>query len=352
MSFDTYTQEKTPRTPNAVEVSSVVAVLRGDDPTRGTYVISSHLDSRNSDGNDATKDAPGADDNASGVCAVLEAARVMAPQHFAGTLIFVAYDGEEQGLFGSAHHAKVLRDAGVRVDADLNNDIIGASVGHGGERSPTEVRLFSEAVAAGADRVGVNRLGAENDSPGRELARFVKETGEAYVPTMHVNLIYRADRFLRGGDQLSFLEQGFPAVRFVEAHENFDHQHQDVRREGGLQYGDLMEFMDFEYLGRVARLNVAALATLALAPPHPNVEMLNRELGYDTTLQWKPVAGAKSYELVWRSTTDSTWTHVRDVGAATMVTATGISKDDWLFGVRSVDAAGHRSVVGFPTPIR
>ena len=203
VNLDTYVQPKTDRTPRAVETSSVYATLRGDDPTRGTIVISSHYDSRNSDGNDATLDAPGADDNGSGTSAVLEAARAMAGSHFKSTIVFACFDGEEQGLFGSAHFAKMLKDAGGRVEANFNNDIMGASVGHGGEQTPNDVRLFSEAIPNGAKPGFINATGTENDAPARELARAAKELGEAYVPGMHVNLIYRADRFLRGSFSIS-----------------------------------------------------------------------------------------------------------------------------------------------------
>lgn len=347
--FDTFVQEKTARTPRAVETSSVYATLRGDDPTRGTIVISSHYDSRNSDGSDPIKDSPGADDNGSGTSAVLEAARAMAPMHFPATIVFVCFDGEEQGLFGSAHFAKMLKERGTIVEADLNNDIIGASAGHGGERSPNDVRLFSEALPVDAKPGRVNATGTENDSPARELARAAKAIGEAYLPNMHVNLIYRADRFLRGGDQESFAENAFPAIRYVEAHENFDHQHQDIRIENGLQYGDLLKYVDFEYLARVTQLNVVAAATLALAPPAPVTEVDNRKLSYDSTLLWTAVRGAQSYEILWRATDDSTWSHARNVGTATNATLP-LSKDDWLFGIRALDASGHASVVAFPTP--
>jgi len=347
--LDTFMQPKTERTPRAVETSSVYATLRGDDPSRGTLVISSHYDSRNSDGNDATRDAPGADDNGSGVSAVVEAARALAPMHFKATLVFACFDGEEQGLFGSAHFAKMLKDAGVRVEANLNNDIMGASVGHNGESAPDDVRLFSEALAAGAKPARVNATGTENDSPARELARAAKAIGEAYVPQMHVNLVYRADRFLRGGDQESFAEQDFPAIRYVEPHENYDHQHQDVRVENGLQYGDLLTYVDFEYLARVTQLNLAALATLALAPAAPVVELDSRKLAYDSTLLWKAVPSATSYEIVWRQTNEASWTHAKNIGNVTTATLP-LSKDDWLFGVRALDAAGHPSVAGFPTP--
>ncbi len=348
--LDTYVQPKTERTPRAVETSSVYATLRGDDPSRGTIVISSHYDSRNSDGNDVTLDAPGADDNGSGTSAVLEAARAMAGSHFKSTIVFACFDGEEQGLFGSAHFAKMLKDAGVRVEANFNNDIMGASLGHDGEHAPSDVRLFSEALPAGAKPNLVNATGTENDAPSRELARAAKELGEAYVPGMHVNLVYRADRFLRGGDQESFAAQDFPAIRYVEAHENFDHQHQNVRVEGGLQYGDLLAYVDFDYLARVTALNVAAMADLALAPIAPTVKLDARKLAYDSTVTWTAVPDAVSYDVVWRQTPDATWTHAKNVGNVTTATLP-LSKDDWLFGVRARDAAGHTSVASFPTPL-
>ena len=348
VAFDTFVQPVVPgRTPRAVEVSSVYATLRGDDPARGTYVMSSHYDSRNSDGNDATRDAPGADDNGSAV----EAARIMAPKHFRGTIVFACFDGEEQGLFGSAHFAAKLKTDGVRVDANLNNDIIGASVGHDGAAAPYDVRVFSEALPAGVDVRAIDVQGGENDSPARELARFARETGQAYVPSMHAELIYRSDRFLRGGDQQSFAAQGFPAIRYVEAHENFDHQHQTVRVEDGIQYGDLLRYVDFDYLARVTQLNIAALATLALAPAAPVVTMSVKKLGYDTTLSWNAVPTAARYEVVSRRTYEPFWTDVKDVGAVTTVTVP-LSKDDWLFGVRAVNASGEASVTAFPTPAR
>ena len=352
VALDEYTQPKTDNTPRAVLVSSVIATLKGDDPSGRTYVISSHYDSRNGDGNDILKDAPGADDNGSGVSCVLEAARVMSKSTFHGTIIFAAYDGEEQGLFGSGHHAKVLHDAGVPVLANLNNDIMGASAGHDGERRPYEVRLFSEALPPDALVRRVNAIGAENASPSRELARFVKAVSETYVPAMQAHMIYRSDRFLRGGDQQSFAAQGFAAVRFVEPHENYDHQHQDVRLENGVQYGDLQKFVDFEYLARVTRMNVAALAALAAGPAPPlHAEMLTKQLSYDTTLRWSSVPGAVSYEVLWRDTAQPQWEHVMNAGNVTQTTLK-VSKDDYLFAVRAVDAVGHRSPAVFPTPVR
>ncbi len=363
VALDTYEQAKTDRTPRAVQVSSVIATLPGDDPKRGVIVISSHYDSRNSDGNDATLDAPGADDNGSGTSAVVEAARVLAPLHFPATIVFACFDGEEQGLFGSAHYAHVLHEAGTVVEANLNNDIIGSSVAQNGTprsadaRGPYDVRLFSESLPAGAKPARVNALGSENDSPARELARAVREVDAVYVPSVRINLIYRSDRFLRGGDQESFAAEGFPAVRFVEAFENWDHQHQTIRTEGGVVYGDLLGFMDFDYLALVTQSNVAALASLARAPAAPKPLMLNRDLGHDTTLRWDAVPSAASYEVLWRATNESLWTHAKAVtspGDQRVITdtLTGISKDDWIFGVRALDSAGHTSVAAYPEPIR
>ncbi|MDQ2908961.1 MAG: M28 family peptidase, partial [Candidatus Eremiobacteraeota bacterium] len=338
------------RTGRPVTVSSVIATLRGDDPKRGMWVMSSHYDDCDGNCTDVTGDAPGADDNASAVSAVLEAARVLASSHPHATIAFIAFDGEDQGLWGSAHYAKTLRAQNARVEGDLNNDIVGASVAHDGHSVADEVRLFSEALPAGSSLRAVNLIGTENDSPSRELARAVAAIDAAYVPAMHDELIYRAGRFLRGGDQESFTAEGYPAVRFVEGAENFDHQHQNVRVENGVQYGDLARFLDFDYLARVTQLNVAALATLALAPAAPSASIVAKKLGYDTTLTWNAVPEAASYEVLWRRTDEPAWSHATNVGNVTTATLP-LSKDDWLFGVRSVDAEGHASVAAFPTPL-
>jgi hypothetical protein len=351
--FDSYTQKADgKRIPRDVEISSVIATLKGDELGSRTYVISSHYDSRNSDNADGMKDAPGADDNGSGTAAVLEAARVLAAIPLHATVIFATYDSEEQGLFGSAHHAQGLKSAGVDVQGDLNNDIIGASVGDNGEQNPDKIRIFSQALVSGADPTKVNLLGNENDSPSRELARFAAEAGDRYGNGFHGELIFRADRFLRGGDHLSFNDAGFPAIRFTEPVETFAHQHQDVRTENGVEYGDLAKFMDFDYLARVTRYNVSALASLAMGPGRPNdAAILTKALDNKTALSWSPVPGAASYEVVRRKTTEPVWTTATDVGPVTSVTLP-FSKDNWLFGIRAVDAQGHRGVVAFPTPQR
>lgn len=349
--LDTYVQPKTARTPRDVTESSVIATLRGDEPGP-LYIMSSHYDDCNGDCTDGTRVAPGADDNGSGTAAVLEAARVMAPHHFRGTIVFATFDGEELGLWGSRHYADELKAAGTAVAADLNDDIIGNTQGGSGAREPNVIRLFSEALPAGATLDKVNLIGSENDSPSRELARYVGETTVHYLPNFHVRQIWRADRFLRGGDQESFEADGFPAIRFVEPNENFTHQHQDVRVENGVQFGDLPQYMDFDYLARATQANVAALASLALAPPQPaNVKLIMHKLGYDTTLAWDAAPGAARYDVVWRSTDAQTWQHVKDVGNVTQVTMP-VSKDDYVFGVRSVDSTGHESVASYPAPVR
>jgi hypothetical protein len=353
VALDSYTQTADPkkRIPRDVVISSVIATLKGDDPAGRTYVMSSHYDSRNSNNDDGVHDAPGADDNGSATSAVVEAARVLANVPLHATVVFACFDSEEQGLFGSAHFAKTLKDAHVDVAGDLNNDIVGASVGDDGVKRDDVVRIFSEALPPGTDPARVNVIGGENDSPSRELARFVKETGDAYPTGLRGTMIYRADRFLRGGDHESFNAQGYPAIRMTEPRENFDHQHQDVRVENGVQYGDLLQYVDFDYLAKVTRYNAAALAALALAPAAPKVAVDTKALTNDTTLTWQPVPRAVRYEVLRRATTDPQWTDVTDAGAATTATLK-FSKDNWLFGVRSVDAQGHRSPAGYPAPVR
>jgi Peptidase family M28 len=353
VALDSYTQFADPakRIPRDVVISSVVATLKGDDPAAPTYVMSSHLDSRNSDNDDGVHDAPGADDNGSAVSAVLEAARVLAPIPMHGTVIFACFDSEEQGLFGSAHLAQVLKTAKVDVEGDLNNDIVGASVGDDGIKRDNFVRIYSEAIPTGAVDSRVNAIGSQNDSPSNELARFAKEMGDAYGLGFTGMLIWRADRFLRGGDHESFNAQGFPALRFTEPRETFAHQHQNVRVENGVQYGDLPQYVDFDYLAKVTRYNASVLASLALGPATPKVTVDTKALTNDTTLSWSPVPRAVRYEVVRRLTTEPTWTATDDAGTATTLTIK-LSKDIWQFGVRAIDAQGHRSPAGFPVPMR
>ncbi|HUA10359.1 MAG TPA: M20/M25/M40 family metallo-hydrolase [Candidatus Acidoferrales bacterium] len=351
VALDNYVQAKTPRTPRAVQESSIIATLRGDEPGL-VYVMSSHYDDCNGDCTNGTREAPGADDNGSGTSAVLEAARIMAPHHFRGTIIFAVFDGEELGLWGSQHFADELKARGVTVAGDLNNDIIGNSTGGNGVHDPNLIRVFSEALPAGANPSQVNLVGSENDAPSRELARFVGSIVPQYVEGFSVEQIWRADRFLRGGDQESFQADGYPAVRFVEPNENFTHQHQDVRVENGVQYGDLLQYIDFDYMAKATQANIAALAALALGPQAPpGAQMVLKHLGYDSTLRWKPAIGAVSYEIVWRATSAAAWQYAANVGNVLEATVP-VSKDDYILGVRAIDASGHQSFASYPVPVR
>jgi hypothetical protein len=351
VSYDSYVQQPDgKRIVRPVEISSVIAELRGDEPGGRTYVISSHYDSRNSSNEDIIVDAPGADDNASGTAVVLEAARALAAVPTHATIIFAIYDSEEQGLLGSGHHAQTLKAAGRDVQGDLNNDIVGASRGDHGEVNSDFVRIFSESLPLGSVPSRVNLLGNESDSPSRELARYAKDVGDTYGAGFSGRLVFRADRFLRGGDHESFNAVGFPAIRFVEPVETFAHQHQNPRVENGIQYGDFIDYMDFNYLAQVARYNIAVVATLARGPGLPrDAAVLTKELTNDTSLSWSAVPGAVGYEIVRRLSTEPVWTQCDAVGNVTHVTLP-YSKDNWIFGIRAVDGFGHRGVAASPTP--
>ena len=352
VSLDDYVQPKTPKTPRAVSESSVIATLRGTEPGR-IYVMSSHYDDCDGRCTDGAGTAPGADDNGSSVAAVLEAARVMAESEFRGTIVFACFDGEELGLWGSNHYAREAAAQRLPILAVLNNDIIGNSTGGDASSEPNVIRVFSQGLPAGANVDLVNLVGSENDSPSRELSRFVAEIVPAYVSDFSVRQIFRSDRFMRGGDQESFQDAGYSAaVRFVEAHENFTHQHQDVRVENGLQYGDLPQYIDAQYLRRATQANVAALATLALGPASPGgVRLVLNHLGYDSALRWKTAGDAVSYEILWRASDAPQWEHARNVGNVTEATVP-VSKDDFVLGVRSVDSNGLRSPVVYPVAVR
>ena len=396
-------------------IVNVYAVLHGSDPAQSSrrVLVTGHYDSRNSDNFNTRDAAPGANDDASGVAVSLECARVLSTSgiKFPATIVFVAVAGEEQGLNGSAHLARLAKSEGWQLEAVLNNDIVGGDTTPGdgaAARQPAQdksaVRVFSEGVPGASSLDDLHKIqivGAESDSPSRELARAILDVSATYfkpgvqhaapvaggrarsnvvrfVPAFHPVLIFRRDRFLRGGDHSSFNLEGFPAVRFTEWRENFDHQHQNVRvaPEGQasatgsaaspnsapasastVQYGDLLQFVDPEYVANVARLNAATLAVLALAPAPPqNVRVLTTDLDNNTTLTWQPPAGlpaTASYEIVWRDTTAPTWTDFQAVPNhdATSITIP-LSKDNVIFGVRSVDPAGHRSVAVYPAASR
>jgi Peptidase family M28 len=353
--LQSYIQEPAPRIPVPTRITNVRATLRGSVTPERVYVVSGHYDSRVTDVMNATADAPGANDDASGVAVSMELARVMAKRRPKATIVFAAVAGEEQGLYGARFMAAQYKAAGTDVQAMFTNDIVGSSRADDGTVDAHTVRLFAEGVptAETPEQAAVRRsVGGENDSPPRQLGRFVREVAVNRETDMNVRVIYRRDRYLRGGDHIGFLEQGYPAARFTEPNEDFAHQHQDVRVENGKQFGDLVEFCDFRYIARVARVNAAALWTLATAPGTPkNVRVVTSNLTNDTELVWErgtepDLAG---YEVVWRETTAPEWTEVRAVGDVTTATI-DLSKDNVFFGVRAVDTAGHRSPVAYPTP--
>jgi len=278
---------------------------------------------------------------------------VLSRLRFPATIIFLTVAGEEQGLFGSAHFARMARAQAWNIEAVLNNDIVGGNRGPG--QNPHVVRVFSEGIPIQADDTQMRRirqLGAENDSMSRELARYIEQTSVLYHGGVKPLLVFRLDRFLRGGDHSSFNEQGFSAVRFTEYREDFTRQHQDVRSEDGIEYGDRIAYVDFDYVARVARLNAATLASLALAPAAPaNVKLATARLENDSTLTWEPSAGASFYEILWRDTISPRWEFAQRVGDVREATV-AISKDNVIFGVRALDSAGHASLPGMPVPER
>jgi len=361
VTLDEFVAAPSTRVPTPTTMINIVATLGGTQTASRDriYVVSGHYDSMPSDVMDASSDAPGANDDASGTAAVIEMACVMANYAFDATIVFMAVAGEEQGLVGSTHWAKHARDNGLNVAGMFTNDIIGSSRGADGKSRKNRVRLFAEGVPPAKEVSDELRTrlttGGENDSASRELARFVKAQAERRVKGMQVDLIYRRDRYLRGGDHLPFLEQGYPALRFTEASEDYRHQHQNVRTENGVRYGDKIEFVDFSYVASVTKVNAAALAALALGPAAPTEAKIETiKLENDTTLLW--AANAESdlagYRILWRDTTAPYWQHSRDVGNVTRYTLTGVSKDDFVFGVVAVDKDGNESVASYPTPFR
>ena len=351
-----FTAPAADRIPQPAEIVNVVATLRGREQPQRVYLVSGHYDSRNSDPMDARGDAPGANDDGSGTAVVLETARVLSKLKLPGTIVFAAFAGEEQGLNGSEHFAKTAHEQGLDVEAVLNNDIVGGDRGR--QQDPGIVRVFSEGVPASASPEEVKRirgLGAENDSPSRQLARYIRETARLYLPgRFGPKLVFRPDRYLRGGDHTSFNRHGYAAVRFTEYREDFNHQHQNPRMENGIEYGDLPKFVDAEYAANVARLNAAVLASLAAAPAPPGkVRLLARDLENDSTLLWEAAPGASGYEVLVRATDDAEWQPLftEAVGNVTRATVRR-SKDNVAFAVRSLDRQGHRSLAVVPTPER
>ncbi len=341
------------RVPAPTEIMNVLAIQKGTtDPSR-VIIIAGHLDSRVSDVMDFTSDAPGANDDASGVAAVIEAARILSKHRFPATLVFAALSGEEQGLYGGKVLANHARAKGWKVEADLNNDIVGNSRGQSGVMNNTQVRVFSEGTKAVETPEQANSRrynGGEVDSPSRNLARYLDGLAERYLNNFDVVMVYRTDRYGRGGDQVPLLEAGYPAVRVTEAAENYDRQHQDLRTENGRPYGDTIEGVDFAYLAQVTRLNTVAMASLASAPAPPSGVKIEGAVSPDTKVSWTATPGAAGHRVWWRGTTDPTWRFNRWVADGTTTALKDVVIDDWFFGVSSVSHDGWESPVVFPGP--
>jgi hypothetical protein len=354
---DSFTEQPADRIPKPTEITNVYAVLKGTDPENAKRVVlvTGHYDSRNSDTLDTTGVAPGANDDASGTAVSLECARVLSRLKFPATIIFLTVAGEEQGLNGSHHFAQMAKSEGWNIEAVLNNDIVGGD--RNSQQDASVVRVFSEGVPSAATDTElklIRNLGGESDSPSRQIARYVGEVGRTYVVGLKPTLVFRLDRYLRGGDHISFNQQGFAAVRFTEYREDYHHQHQNVRTENGIEYGDVPKFVNFDYVANVSRLNAATLASLASAPAPPDkVRLVTKELENDSTLTWEPSPGSRTdaYEVLWRATTSAEWEHTQPVGNVTKTTLP-ISKDNVIFAVRAVDKEGHRSLPVVPLPER
>jgi hypothetical protein len=360
VTLDSHVHPVMARLSRPTEIVNVVATLPGvqAESRERMYVVSGHYDSRVNDVMDATTTGPGANDDASGTAAVMEMACVMSKYKFDATLVFMTVAAEEQGLLGAEHWAEQARQKNLNIAGMLNNDIIGSSHADDGHVDANEVRLFAEGVPAKKDMADNVRAlvatGGENDSITRQLARHVKEIGERYVDGFKVNIVYRRDRYLRGGDHSPFLDRGYAAVRFTEQNENFAHQHQTIRVEDKVQYGDTIEFDDFDYIAKVTRVNAAALASLALAPAAPQkVQVKTAKLDNNSELVWQAntepdLAG---YRVVWRETTAPQWQGAVYVGNDTHYLSK-LSKDNYLFGVEAVDKDGNVSVASYPLPLR
>ncbi|WP_439545555.1 M28 family peptidase [Sandarakinorhabdus sp.] len=338
------------RAPAGARVINVLGVQQGRDPNR-VVIVQGHIDSRVSDPMNATSDAPGANDDASGVALVIEAARLLSKQKFDATIIYAALSGEEQGLLGGTLLAETARDRGWVVSAVLNNDIVGNTVGQNGSRVADRVRVFSEGIRISesqAEQALRRGNGGEDDGPSRALAKAIDQVAGSIKGGLDVFVDRRPDRFGRGGDHEPFLRLGFPAVRFSVGIENYNQQHQDLRTENGIEYGDTIDKMDFPYLAKVTAINVAAIQRLASAPAAPGNVALNGAVGSDTKVVWDAVPGAAGYRVHWRRNDAQDWTQSRDVPAgATETVLKDIIVDDTFFGVSALSASGAQSIVTF-----
>lgn len=341
-----------PRAPNGVNIVDVLGVQKGSDPNR-VVIVGGHIDSIVGDVMDTKADAPGANDDASGVAVVLEAARILSKRKFRATIVYAVFSGEEQGLWGGKLLADTAKERGWKVSAMLNNDIVGNSIGQGGVIANKSVRVFSEGIRESEDLKGdlARRMnGGEDDGPSRALAKTVDQVAAGIPGGLDAFIVRRPDRFGRGGDHLPFLELGYPAVRFTVAAERWDGQHQYVRSENGVAYGDTIDKMDFAYLAKVAAINIATIRRLAAAPAAPEGVTVQGALSRDTTVRWQPVDGAAKYRVYWRRADTQNWTTSRDVAGATELVLKNVPIDDNFVGVSAVAADGSESLVTFAGP--
>lgn len=342
------------RIPFDVWVVNVVAIQKGTKYPNRYIIMSGDIDSRISDANNYTDDAPGANDNASGMAGTIEAARVLSQYKFESSIIYVGLSGEEQGLFGGAGLAKHAKENNWEIIGVLNNDMIGNIQGVNGVVSNRDFRIFSEPVPpTETEREQTMRryYGGEVDGISRQLARYVHKTTKTYMPEMNPMLIYRLDRFGRGGHHRPFNDAGFAGIRIMEAHENYNWQHQDIRTENGIAYGDVLEHVNFEYAAKLTAVNAITMASLAWAPPAPKNVKIGGIVEPSAKLKWNKVDGAVGYKIYWRDTTSPTWDHSKYVDDVSEYILEGIVIDNYFFGVAAVDEEGHESVVVFPSGV-
>ncbi|MFI8377972.1 M28 family peptidase [Leeuwenhoekiella sp. NPDC079379] len=351
---DLVTPEMGNRIPKETYVVNVVAIQRGTKYPNRYVIMSGDIDSRASNTMDFETDAPGANDNASGMAGTLEAARVLSKYKFENSIIYVGLSGEEQGLFGGKGLADYAKSKGWDIIGILNNDMIGNIEGVDGVISNRDFRIFSEPVPANETEKQRNArrfYGGEVDGISRQLARYIHKNVSDYMPEMNPMMIYRLDRFGRGGHHRPFNDLGFAGIRIMEAHENYTQQHQDIRIEDGIEYGDTVEHVNFPYAAKLTAVNAINLASLAWAPPSPKTVEIGGIVEADVKLKWSKVDGAAGYKIYWRDTTSPTWDHSRFVGDVSEATLNGIVIDNSFFGVAAVGANGHESLVVFPNAI-
>ena len=342
-----------PRIPEDTWVVNVIAVLRGTEFPDRYIIMAGDIDSRISDPLDGIHDSPGANDNASGMAGVIEAARVLSKDKFANSIMFAGLSGEEQGLVGGKYLAEKAKNEGWEIMGVLNNDMIGNTEGITGIKDNRSFRIFSEPVPVNLNeqqKIWHRFYGGEVDGPSRQLARYIYTVTKKYLPELEPTLIYRLDRFGRGGHHRPFNDAGFPGVRIMETHEHYDRQHQDIRNEDGRQYGDLIEYVDFNYAAKLTAVNIISLASIAHSPLPPQQVMIGGAVSPSTQLKWtvtssKNLAGFKVY---WRDTTSPVWQYEKWVGNVSETTLENIIIDNYLFGVASVSTTGHESIIQYP----